>query len=75
MYIYIIVLILLIIPFFFRHEQSNSKYNNYYWFEFFVLFLFMGLRFRVGGDSLRYELYYSYHPNLEELFTKGESVN
>lgn len=71
MYIYIIVLILLIIPFFFRHEQSNSKYNNYYWFEFFVLFLLMGLRFRVGGDSLRYELYYSYHPNLEELFTKG----
>lgn len=71
MYIYIIVLILLIIPFFFRHEQSNSKYNNYYWFEFFVLFLLMGLRFRVGGDSLRYELYYSYHPNLEELFAKG----
>lgn len=71
MYIYIIVLILLIIPFFFRHEQSNSKYNNYYWFEFFVLFLLMGLRFRVGGDSLRYELYYSNSLTVEELYSNG----
>ena len=71
MAIYIIVLIILLIPLFFKQKQSSIKYNSYYWFEFFVLFLLMGLRFRVGGDSLRYELYYSYHPNLKELFAEG----
>lgn len=71
MIIYIIVLIILLVPLFFKQKQSAIKYNSYYWFEFFVLFLLMGLRFRVGGDSLRYELYYSYHPNLNELFAEG----
>lgn len=71
MAIYLIVLIILLIPLFFKQRQSSIKYNSYYWFEFFVLFLLMGLRFRVGGDSLRYELYYSYTPNLKELFAQG----
>lgn len=71
MAIYIIVFVLLLFPLFFKREQDNSHYNAYFWFEFCILFLLMGLRFRVGGDSLRYELYYSYHPNLKELLQNG----
>ena len=71
MLVYIVVAILLIVPLFFKQEQSNHKYDGYYWFEFCVLFLLMGLRFRVGGDSLRYEMYFSYAKDLSELFVKG----
>lgn len=71
MTIYIIVFILLLLPLFFKREQSDSHYDAYFWFEFCLLFLLMGLRFRVGGDSIRYESYYLYHPDLEELFQNG----
>lgn len=58
-------------PLSFKREQNCRIYNKYYWFEFIVLFLFMGLRFRVGGDSIRYETYYSYANDLNQLFVKG----
>lgn len=71
MLVYIIVLLLLLFPLFFKREQSNRVYDKYYWFEFLVLFLLMGLRFRVGGDSIRYETYYTYANDLNQLFLKG----
>lgn len=68
MLIYILVLLLLLLPLLFLKRQDSKNSNMYYWFEFIVLFLLMGLRYRVGGDSLRYELYYNNHPNLDQLF-------
>lgn len=67
MLIYFIVLLILIVPLFiYRGDQSSPLYNKYYWFECFVLILLMGLRYRVGGDSIRYEAYFLAHPTFAE---------
>lgn len=66
---YVVVFILLIIPIYqYRHHQADKSNITYYFVEFIILTFLMGLRYRVGGDSLRYEEYYLYQPSLSELF-------
>ena len=74
MLIYFSILVFLILPLLFKQEQNNPWYDKYYWVEFLVLFLLMGLRFRVGGDSLRYEIYYKYAKDLQQLFGAGNFI-
>lgn len=64
---YIIVFILLLIPVLKYRGNQLNRGNNYFIFEVILLILFMGLRYRVGGDSLRYELYYEYQPQLKDI--------
>ena len=55
---YIIVLIIFIIPLF-RRFRARS-HSLYYWLECFVLILFMGLRYYVGGDTMGYMAKYEF---------------
>lgn len=72
MIIYIIVFIFIFTPILlYKGKQESKKINVYYILEFIVLFLLMGLRYRVGGDSIRYEEYYLNQPDILTLFKDG----
>lgn len=48
---------------------SGKTKNIFYCAESLILILLMGLRYHVGGDSIRYETYFSYTPSIKELFS------
>jgi len=56
MLIYILIFIFLLVPVVaFRGKEEKNRYNGYFWIELIVLILFMGLRYKIGGDSIRYQ--------------------
>lgn len=65
-YIIIIAFLLLCAVRFDGRYEDNSKL---YWFACFCLILFMGLRYRVGGDSIIYMDNFMYEKNLKDLTT------
>jgi len=66
--IYIIILILLFIPVIIYDVLGYNKgMNGWYVFEFTILVLLAGLRYRVGGDTLFYMNFFDYYPKLNEL--------
>ena len=62
--IYLIFLIIIVIPLF--KYKKQDKGNSYYWFLCLTFILLMGLRYRVGGDCLRYEVAFDSDPTLQE---------
>lgn len=72
MLIYIFVVVLLLFGFvqYDLRNQTLGK-NAYYFFIFLTLVLMLGLRYRVGGDSLAYEEYYPSMPTFREIFRYG----
>ena len=64
--IYIIVLLFFLIGIFI-FEQNRKQGNRYYWFLCFLLILLWGLRYHIGGDSLRYEEHFAEYPLFSEL--------
>ncbi len=56
MLIYIFIFIFLLVPVvaFYGKEEKNRN-NGYFWIEMVVLILFIGLRYKIGGDSIRYQ--------------------
>lgn len=73
MVIYILVFIFLLIPLFlYRRQQRNESNMPYYIAEFLILTCLMGFRYRVGGDSIRYEGYYISQPGLSDLLSYDE---
>lgn len=68
--IYIILFFLFFIPAIFYDLLKQSKGRNFvYVAECVILILFVGLRFRVGGDTLYYMEYFLEYPSLLELHT------
>lgn len=68
MLIYSIVFLLLLFGVFhYDHRKNIFLGNVYYFLVFTVMTLMTGLRYRTGGDSLMYEDYYPYLPNLDDL--------
>lgn len=56
MLIYVIIFLFLLVPVVaFHGKEEKNRYNGYFWLELIVLILFMGLRYKIGGDSIRYE--------------------
>lgn len=70
--IYLFVLLLVLFPVF-HYEKNGITNNKYYWLLCVLLILFMGLRYRVGGDCLRYEVYFDASPDLNE-FLRGDFI-
>ncbi|WP_265427124.1 EpsG family protein [Chryseobacterium sp. YIM B08800] len=69
MLIYSIIFILLLFGVFhFDYKKNTFLRNFYYFFVFIVCTLMMGLRYKVGGDSLTYEYIYKYLPNINNFF-------
>lgn len=67
---YILVFIFLLVPLFkYRHHQEKKSNRTYYIAEYIVLTCFMGFRYRVGGDSIRYEGYHLSQLNLNDLLS------
>jgi hypothetical protein len=67
--IYFIILILLILPVIIYDVLGYNKgMNIWYVFEFTILVLLAGLRYRVGGDTLFYMSFFDYYPNFKDLF-------
>ena len=64
--IYLIVFIFFLIGII-VFDRNNKEGNRYYWFLCVLLILLWGLRYHVGGDSLRYENHFSDYPLLSEL--------
>jgi hypothetical protein len=66
--IYFIVLIILLIPVIIYDVAGVKKgINGWYIFEFTILVLLAGLRYRVGGDTLFYMSFFDSYPTLKEL--------
>lgn len=66
--IYFIILILLLIPVIVYDVVGYNKgMNGWYVFEFTILVLLAGLRYRVGGDTLFYMNFFDNYPKLNEL--------
>lgn len=53
----------------FRKTKQSGKF--YFCVECFSLIVLWGLRFRVGGDSLRYEEHFSNYPDFSEIVKMG----
>lgn len=66
--IYFIVLLLVLYPVISYRKNLASEHNSYYWFLCVVLIFLMGLRYRVGGDCIRYEIGFDSYPTLDEYF-------
>lgn len=49
-------------------DRNKKEGNRYYWSLCVLLILLWGLRYHVGGDSLRYENHFSDYPLLSELY-------
>lgn len=69
--IYLIVLLLLLYGIKYDFRLRSKIADKYYIFEFIVLVLLMGLRYHVGGDSIRYESYYEYSKDFEDIIAYG----
>lgn len=68
MLIYSIVFLLILFGVFHYDHRKNIFLGKFYYFLVFtVMTLMIGLRYRTGGDSLMYEDYYTYLPNLDNL--------
>jgi len=66
--IYLIILIILLVPVFLYDVAGfNKGMNGWYIFEFTILVLLAGLRYRVGGDTLFYMGFFDEYPQLNEL--------
>ena len=66
--IYLIVLIVLLIPAI-RYDFLSKKGGERIWYyvNLLVLILLAGLRYRVGGDTAQYMLFFENMPSLSEL--------
>lgn len=71
--IYIVIALFVLFPAFYYEALRNRKHDGglYYWIECFVLIIFMGIRYRVGGDSLRYESYFQYANTFSDIIAYG----
>ncbi|MFC7347712.1 EpsG family protein [Chryseobacterium zhengzhouense] len=68
MLIYSVIFILLLFGVFhFDYKQNTFLRSFYYFFVFIVCTLMMGLRYKVGGDSLTYEYFYTYLPDIDDF--------
>ena len=67
--IYIIVLLLILIPVI-RYDflKKTKGFKIWAFLELLVLILLVGLRYRVGGDTLTYIDYFDEYPTIQELF-------
>jgi len=66
--IYFIILVVLIIPVIIYDIAGIKRgINIWYVFEFLILVLLAGLRYRVGGDTLFYMSFFDSYPKLNEL--------
>ncbi|MNK84515.1 hypothetical protein D3C87_1043660 [compost metagenome] len=69
MLVYTILLFILIFGVFhFDYRQKKVLQGGYYFFVFLYCTLMAGLRYRVGGDALAYEDYFSSYPDLNSYF-------
>lgn len=72
---FILFLILLLGCLFFDNKRNHKGGGKYLYFEYFVIVLVFGLRYKVGGDTINYFYYFENWPNLEELFNHGYISN
>lgn len=71
--IYLVVLLLLLYGLRYDFSIRSKSADNYYIFECMTLVLLMGLRYHVGGDSIRYESYFEYSSDLKDIIANGIS--
>ena len=65
MFVYTILLFLLLFGCFHFDYRKNTVLKSFYFFAIFIFCTLMtGLRYRVGGDALAYEDYFSSYPDL-----------
>ena len=66
--IYIIVLLTLIVLSY-RYDYLKKTKNKKIWYyvTLIVFILIAGLRYRIGLDSVRYEIGYKFYPSIDEL--------
>lgn len=64
--IYIFLLVILLICAY-AFDGKKKSYRNQYWILCFVLILFIGFRYKVGGDSLSYMTGFNNSPLLNQL--------
>lgn len=69
--IYFIVLIILLFGIKYDFRSWSKSADRYYIFECVVLVILMGLRYRVGGDALRYESYFEYSSDFQDILAYG----
>ena len=65
--VYIIVLIVLLYGSLHYNQQNVDTNNKFLYFEYILIVLVMGLRYKVGGDSLNYFLSFQSWPTLSEI--------
>ncbi len=65
MYIYLINYVALLSLHYFFYKNKNYSFENYIWiFVIFLLTIFIGFRYEVGGDWIIYERYFNNIPNI-----------
>ena len=69
--IYLFVLILLLLGLKYDFRLGSKSADRYYIFECIVLVLLMGLRYHVGGDAIRYESYFEYSSDFQDILAYG----
>lgn len=65
--VYIIVLIVFLYGSLHYNQQNVDKNNKFLYLEYILIVLVMGLRYKVGGDSLNYFLSFQSWPTLLEI--------
>lgn len=64
---YIIILFIYLFGFIFLGTERSKRSNIYYIIECLIMILLWGLRYRVGGDSIRYESYFELLPTIDDI--------
>lgn len=64
--IYILIIVVLLYGSI-HYNKKEDKGNKYLLFEYFLIVLVMGLRYKVGGDSLNYYYAFQSWPTLSEI--------
>ncbi|RKE89007.1 EpsG family protein [Epilithonimonas arachidiradicis] len=64
-----LLFILIFGVFHFDYRGKTILKNLYYYFIFIYCILLTGLRYRVGGDTLAYEDYFPFYPDLRTYFS------
>lgn len=73
--IYLVILIILFVGLRFDKVIWNKQSTHFFRFEWVVLFLFSGLRYRVGGDTMSYMDGYAFLPTIGELTWQDALIN
>ena len=65
--IYCFVILVLLVGLTYDSHQNTNSARFFWFFEWLVLFLLVGIRYKIGGDTIAYYEHYYLMPKLNEI--------